>query len=174
MLESAALSFLSQLTILLSIALWFLYFYLSQLAASAGLFRPELAGQFDEAVTSPDFWLLCFLLPVASLVLDIFFSLVRSYRTRKVLEVNVLEDGLIEEMDPLMDVSADTLRRMTQTLPKNKSKAQLDELESGFAFSETKSRTVCESDCVEAYSKTLNRPKCHRPSMSRSRRMTIT
>ena len=170
-----ALSFLSQFAIWLSLGLWFLYFYLSQLAATAGLFRLELAGQFDEAVSCPSFWLLCLFLPVASLLPDIFFSLVRSYRTRKVLELNKIEDGIaIDEADPLLDFSAATLRRMTETLPRNKSRAQLAELSTGFAFSETKSRTVCEWDCVEAYSKTLNRPKKHRPSMSGARKRKIS
>ena len=163
--EAHYLTLWAKICIFSSIPLWMLYCCLSNYAfvqsGLQNLFSNEI-GALSHATANIEFWSCLAIICVICMCPDIFIRGAKFLLSKKPI--------LPEEENGSEMLSRPDLREIARTLPRNKSRADLEDLEHGFAFSETSSVNICQSDCVRAYSKSLSKPRKKRPSVIRNRR----
>ena len=157
------MTYLSHLAICFSLGSWLLFTFIANYLHR--LFPGVLTdhfGVFAQLMRSPVTWSLVTIIPVACLLPDL--ALMSGQMTFKVPKSKVKEE------EPEV---RERLMTLTKSEKRSRSKMQLEELAHGFAFSDTTSATVCEEDCIRAYSKTYHRPAKRRPSTVHKRSKSI-
>ncbi|XP_059086282.1 uncharacterized protein LOC131882984 isoform X2 [Tigriopus californicus] len=130
----------------LGIAFWALFTSLSGYVCVPNLYC-QLFGVLQFNANRTIFWTLALVVPIFALLPDFIAKAFSRHRFERELPSSDFEED------------RQTLISLSESLPRIRSRIQLKNLARGFAFSENEPKSVRESECFVAYSRSFNRPK---------------
>uniref|UniRef100_A0A8C5P2T5 Phospholipid-transporting ATPase n=1 Tax=Jaculus jaculus TaxID=51337 RepID=A0A8C5P2T5_JACJA len=164
-LETSYWTWFSHIAIWGSIALWVVFFGTYSSLWPAVPMAPDMSGEAAMLFSSGVFWMGLFSIPVASLLLDVVFKVVK--RTAFKTLVDEVQELEAKSQDPGAVVLGQSLTERAQLLKnvfkKNhvnlyRSESLQQNLLHGYAFSQDENGIVSQSEVIRAYDTTKQRP----------------
>uniref|UniRef100_A0A8C5VB65 Phospholipid-transporting ATPase n=1 Tax=Microcebus murinus TaxID=30608 RepID=A0A8C5VB65_MICMU len=165
-LETSYWTWFSHIAIWGSIALWVVFFGIYSSLWPAVPMAPDMSGEAAMLFGSGVFWMGLFFIPVASLLLDVVYKVVK--RTAFKTLVDEVQELEAKSEDPGAVVLGKSLTERAQLLKnvfkKNhvslyRSESLQQNLLHGYAFSQDENGIVSQSEVIRAYDTTKQRPE---------------
>ncbi|XP_053314387.1 phospholipid-transporting ATPase IA isoform X2 [Spea bombifrons] len=165
-LETSHWTMFSHIAIWGSIMLWIVFFGVYSSLWPVFPIAPDMSGEADMMFQSGFFWMGLIFIPIASLLLDVFYKTVK--RTSFKTLVDEVQDLEAKSQDPGAVVHGKSLTERAQLLKnvfkKNttsmyRSESVQQNLLHGYAFSQDENGIVSQSEVIRAYDTTKQKPE---------------